>query len=128
MYVVNRTVCPTGWPVVVSRLAASLLVLFSLRSVYAMSSVCSGAPLDVESGGAEVQVGTALNGMSLAQDAPNNSTWQSNVQIAEHEPCGGGMMPLIPVSSGVRPGSLAEPCCWLLRESQVLVHLFVVSL
>ncbi len=49
-----------------------------------------------------MQVGTALNGMSLAQDAPNHGNWQSSVQIAEHDPAAAGMMPLIPQHTGVR--------------------------
>eukprot|EP00208_Stichococcus_sp_RCC1054_P000129 CAMPEP_0206147154 /NCGR_PEP_ID=MMETSP1473-20131121/32573_1 /ASSEMBLY_ACC=CAM_ASM_001109 /TAXON_ID=1461547 /ORGANISM="Stichococcus sp, Strain RCC1054" /LENGTH=535 /DNA_ID=CAMNT_0053543987 /DNA_START=175 /DNA_END=1782 /DNA_ORIENTATION=+ len=54
------------------------------------------------------EVGTALNSMRLAQDPPNNSTWQSSVQIAEHDPAaaGLGMMPLIPHS---HPSNLSQP-------------------
>ena len=49
-----------------------------------------------------MQMGTALNGMSLAQDAPKHGSWQSSVQIAEHDPAAAGMMPLIPHHNGVR--------------------------
>lgn len=69
------------------------------------SRLCGERAVSLMMSHAPVQVGTALNSMSLAQDPPNNSTWQSSVQIAEHDPAaaGLGMMPLIPHSNPVRP-------------------------
>lgn len=68
-------------------------------------------PVSLMTSHAPVQVGTALNSMRLAQDPPNNSTWQSSVQIAEHDPAaaGLGMMPLIPHSHPVRPSPSPLP-------------------